>query len=130
MQLDVALFYESNGCRDTLIRENLITYQGPNNEFDLTIDGCSPDSLFLTDNSNGFYDSLLWEVFDNNTNVLLDSTSQISNPTFPVEPNRDYRVRFTIVNTNTGCFDTEIATVTTPPPLPIINASVSDSIVV
>lgn len=125
--VDVALFYESNGCLDTLIRQNLILYLGPNAEIGSVLDGCNPDSVFLTNNSTGTFHRFEWLVTQGAT--IIDSTTQINNPAFALQAGQTYDIQLTIFNDTTTCSDVENITVVMPDPLPAIDISASDTVV-
>ena len=98
----VALIIDNTGCRDTLIRQDLIYVSPPRADF--TVDGtllCGlPATVNITDNSTGPADVIEWYV-----NGSLYSTAQTPPPLTMTTPNT-YQIRQVLFNTATGCTDT------------------------
>lgn len=98
----VALVINNNGCRDTLIRPDLVYVSPPKALFSVsdTLICSLPDTLVLTDFSDGPIDIYRWEV-----NGQLYS-SLATPPPFPIDTIGTYLISQIVTNSLTGCSDT------------------------
>ena len=96
---NVALYVESEErCRDTLIKNNLISVNIPNSEFITTnLFYCPNDSIEFINNSIGQGLSYNWDFSD------LSISNEI-NPIYSFNSNGNYNIRLTILD-SLGCTD-------------------------
>lgn len=115
---------DNNGCRDTIVKPNLITvFQGPTAEFaPMDSVGCTPFTVPFTDLSSGASAAVVswaWDFGDGNSSALQNPTHTYINP-------GTYTTQLIVTDAN-GCRDT-VTHLMSSTPGPTANFIANDSV--